>query len=240
MKKRKSCQKDGRKGRVERLAMFTICKIRWNSINCLISIHISLTTNLFTQFSPPAMFSQRKVSGNCRRRKLKTIRRTKCSARTWWVAFIPAIALVLTLTFFQLVKHKGSRRPSSWREENITRTKEEARALVEGYLQQIKKGEKTFSELAGEYSDCSSYRKGGDLGKFGRNQMQKPFEDASFALNVGEMSDIIVSHCKMLIVEILIHLFIICYFRRPTQAFTSFSGQSKSLFMSEHQSLNLN
>lgn len=129
------------------------------------------------------------------------------------------------------MKHKGSRRPSSWREENITRTKEEARTLVEGYLQQIKKGEKTFAELAGEFSDCSSYRKGGDLGKFGRNQMQKPFEDASFALNVGEMSDIVVSYCKMFICERLIHLFIICYFRRPTQAFTSFSGQSKSLYI---------
>lgn len=29
-----------------------------------------------------------------------------------------------------LVKHKDSRRPSSWREENITRTKEEALDLV--------------------------------------------------------------------------------------------------------------
>ncbi|KAJ8955507.1 hypothetical protein NQ317_001590 [Molorchus minor] len=31
-----------------------------------------------------------------------------------------------------LVKHKDSRRPSSWREENITRTKEEALELVKG------------------------------------------------------------------------------------------------------------
>ncbi len=31
-----------------------------------------------------------------------------------------------------LVKHKDSRRPSSWREENITRTKEEALELLEG------------------------------------------------------------------------------------------------------------
>lgn len=29
-----------------------------------------------------------------------------------------------------LVKHAGSRRPSSWREENITRTKEEALELI--------------------------------------------------------------------------------------------------------------
>lgn len=36
-----------------------------------------------------------------------------------------------------LVKHKNSRRPSSWREENITRTKDEARAILEGYLQKV-------------------------------------------------------------------------------------------------------
>lgn len=37
-----------------------------------------------------------------------------------------------------LVKHKGSRRPSSWREEKITRTKEEARAILNGYYQKVR------------------------------------------------------------------------------------------------------
>ena len=36
-----------------------------------------------------------------------------------------------------LVKHRDSRRPSSWREENITRTKEEARAILNGYYQKV-------------------------------------------------------------------------------------------------------
>ncbi|EDW82600.1 uncharacterized protein Dwil_GK10078 [Drosophila willistoni] len=90
-----------------------------------------------------------------------------------------------------LVKHKGSRRPSSWREENITRTKEEAQMLLEVYRNKIINEEATFDELARSYSDCSSAKRGGDLGKFGRGDMQAAFEKAAFALNVGQMSGIV-------------------------------------------------
>lgn len=90
-----------------------------------------------------------------------------------------------------LVKHKDSRRPSSWRQDKITRTKEEAIELVRQYLDQINSGEETFEELAGKFSDCSSAKRAGDLGFFERNQMQKPFEDASFKLAIGEMSPIV-------------------------------------------------
>ncbi|OWK12421.1 PIN1, partial [Cervus elaphus hippelaphus] len=57
-----------------------------------------------------------------------------------------------------------------------------------GYIQKIKSGEEDFESLASQFSDCSSAKARGDLGAFSRGQMQKPFEDASFALRTGEMS----------------------------------------------------
>ncbi|XP_075158930.1 (peptidyl-prolyl cis/trans isomerase) NIMA-interacting 1 dodo [Haematobia irritans] len=89
-----------------------------------------------------------------------------------------------------LVKHSGSRRPSSWREEKITRSKEEAREILEDYRKQIENGA-SLDELAQKYSDCSSAKRGGDLGLFGRGQMQKPFEEAAFSLKVGQLSKIV-------------------------------------------------
>ncbi|XP_036804365.1 peptidyl-prolyl cis-trans isomerase NIMA-interacting 1-like isoform X2 [Oncorhynchus mykiss] len=85
-----------------------------------------------------------------------------------------------------LVKHSQSRRPSSWREENITRSKEEALDLIQKYIEQMQSGEEEFEALASQFSDCSSARNGGDLGLFGRGQ--KLFEDLSFALKVGDIS----------------------------------------------------
>jgi NIMA-interacting peptidyl-prolyl cis-trans isomerase 1 len=62
-----------------------------------------------------------------------------------------------------LVKHKDSRKPFSWKEKKITRTKEEARRILEGYEKRIKGGEVKLRELATTESDCSSYEKGGNL-----------------------------------------------------------------------------
>ena len=48
-----------------------------------------------------------------------------------------------------------------------------------------------FPKYAAARSDCSSFKAKGDLGFFGRGDMQRPFEEASFALQPGQMSGIV-------------------------------------------------
>ncbi len=76
------------------------------------------------------------------------------------------------------------RRPSSWKEPTVTRSKEEALDKIVDFRQQLTGGGADFAALAAAESHCSSARRGGDLGEFGPGQMQKPFEDATYALQV--------------------------------------------------------
>ena len=62
-----------------------------------------------------------------------------------------------------LVKHRDSRRPSSWREATITRSKDEAMEIIRGHEQRIKSGSASLGDVATTESDCSSARKRGDL-----------------------------------------------------------------------------
>ena len=56
-------------------------------------------------------------------------------------------------------------------------------------LERIKSGEK-FGKLAKELStDKGSGKKDGNLGYFTKGMMVKPFEEAAFKLEVGEMSE---------------------------------------------------
>jgi len=99
-----------------------------------------------------------------------------------------------------LVKHKDSRRPSSWKEEQITRTKEEALEILQKLRKQVEDG-KDFGEIAETESDCSSAKRGGDLGFFARGSMQKPFEDVSFSLRIGQLSQIVSTDSGVHIIE---------------------------------------
>ncbi|EHK41559.1 uncharacterized protein TrAtP1_005060 [Trichoderma atroviride] len=100
-----------------------------------------------------------------------------------------------------LVKHRDSRRPSSWREAEITRTKEEAMEIIKAHEQTIRSGASTLGDLAPTESDCSSARKRGDLGYFGRGEMQKEFEDVAFTLKVGELSDVVSTASGLHLIE---------------------------------------
>lgn len=83
-----------------------------------------------------------------------------------------------------LIAYKGAARSTA------TRSKQEARQLIDGLLERVRGGE-SFEEIAKAYSDCPTSERGGDLGFFKRGKMVKPFEDAAFNLKVGEISDVI-------------------------------------------------
>ncbi|CCH59579.1 hypothetical protein TBLA_0B07630 [Henningerozyma blattae CBS 6284] len=90
-----------------------------------------------------------------------------------------------------LIKHKDSRRPSSHRKETITITKEEAIKELTVIQESLKKDPTQFDKFAKERSDCSSFKRNGDLGWFGKGEMQPNFEKSAFSLKINEISDIV-------------------------------------------------
>ena len=86
-----------------------------------------------------------------------------------------------------LVKHANSRRPSSWRQERITCTENEALEEIRAIRSQIFSSEigvfEAFKLKAAERSDCSSAKRGGDLGYFGPGEMQSKFKTSSCPTN---------------------------------------------------------
>lgn len=66
----------------------------------------------------------------------------------------------------------------------------EKESTAKEILEKLKRGE-SFSKLAEQYSIDGSRRRGGDLGYFGRGIMVKEFEKAAFALQKGQVSDLV-------------------------------------------------
>jgi peptidyl-prolyl cis-trans isomerase D len=70
--------------------------------------------------------------------------------------------------------------------------RDKAKAKAEGLLEQIRKAPATFADMAKKNSeDPGSAERGGDLDFFGRGAMTKPFEDATYAMKQGEISNVI-------------------------------------------------
>ncbi len=86
-----------------------------------------------------------------------------------------------------LISYTGSERTS----ESVTRTKEEALELSKQVLEEAEAEPGQFPDLARKYSDGPSGPTGGELGFFGKGKMTQAFEEASLAMAVGDISDVV-------------------------------------------------
>ena len=72
--------------------------------------------------------------------------------------------------------------------------RQKAKAKADALLEQVRKAPATFADAAKKNSDDpGSAERGGDLDFFGRGAMVKPFEDAAYAMKVGEISNVVES-----------------------------------------------
>ena len=82
-------------------------------------------------------------------------------------------------------------------------TKAKAKAQADDILKQLKKGA-AFADLAKKFSqDPGSAPNGGDLGFFSKGQMVPQFENAAFALQVGQTSAVVESPFGFHIIRVI-------------------------------------
>ena len=96
-----------------------------------------------------------------------------------------------------LIKHAESRNPISRRTDlstadvSVAFAREELMRWRETLMSDPRPMPEKFAALAYHRSDCGSFQAGGDLGSFERGEMQESFENATYALAVGEVSDVV-------------------------------------------------
>ncbi len=80
--------------------------------------------------------------------------------------------------------------------------KAEKRAAAEALQKQLAEGA-DFAEVAAAHSDCPSKTRGGDLGRFPRGQMVKPFEEAAFSQETGVVGPVVETPFGFHVIEVL-------------------------------------
>ncbi|KAF5779402.1 putative peptidylprolyl isomerase [Helianthus annuus] len=84
-----------------------------------------------------------------------------------------------------LIKHEGSRRKASWKDPEgriISNTASDAAvSQLKALRDDILSGKSKFEDVESRYSDCSSTKRGGDLGSFERKQV----DDLRFVAELG-------------------------------------------------------
>lgn len=81
----------------------------------------------------------------------------------------------------------------------------EKRAQIDAIRAQLLAGT-NFEALARERSDCPSGKQaGGDLGKFQRTQMVKPFSDAAFSQKLGEIGPVVETEYGFHVIKVTAH-----------------------------------
>lgn len=86
-------------------------------------------------------------------------------------------------------------------EDATTSEKQAVLARAKKVLNKVRQGA-DFADLARQYSQDSTATRGGDLGYFGRSDMVKPFAEAAFSLEPGEISDLVRSRYGLHIIKV--------------------------------------
>jgi len=103
----------------------------------------------------------------------------------------------------------------------------QARTRIEELKQRLDEGA-DFAELAKEYSeDEATASKGGDLGWFERGRMVKEFEEAAFALQPGEVSDIVRTQYGFHLIKL--------EERRPASTFEDVKDQVRQAYIDDQK-----
>lgn len=96
-----------------------------------------------------------------------------------------------------LIQYRGWWPPSRRR---LERTKQQAHDIIVQLRLRILSGE-SFADLAAVHSECPSAEDGGDLGPFAPGDMEAAFEAALAELEVGELSNVVLTQYGMHLIE---------------------------------------